>query len=131
MKRINFSTVRKKAKGVKVFHQNLLSEHQVDPIAEKVMEELEVEVSPILYGMLIRSIRGFDEAMQLEMAECLVNFAMTHRAWTTGVDAADFVLDVCYLMIADDHDILKKNERSRMKNYMNKHMNNHKKGTRI
>ena len=85
-----------------------------------------MEVSPILYGMLMRSIRGFDETMQLEMAECLVNFAMTHRAWTTGVDAADFVLDVCYLMIAEDHDILKKSERSRMKNYMN----NHKKGTR-
>ena len=118
MIRTNFSTVRKKAKGVKVFHQNLLSEHQVDPIAEKVMEDLECRVSPILYGMLMRTIRGFDEAMQLEMAECLVGFASTHRAWTTGVDAADFILDVCYLMIADEHDILKKSERSRMRNLL-------------
>lgn len=117
MKRTNFSTVRKKAKGVKMFHQNLLSEHQVDPIAEKVMEELEGIISPILYGLLMRAIRGFDEEMQLEMAESLVCFAKNHRAWTTGVDSADFILDVCYLMIAEDHDILKKSERSRLKNY--------------
>ena len=63
MKRTNFSTVRKCAKGVKVFHQNLLSEHQVDPIAEKVMEDLECRGSPILYGMLMRTIRGFDEIL--------------------------------------------------------------------
>lgn len=120
MKRTNFSTVRKKAKGVKVFHQNLLSEHQMDPIAEKVMEDLNGRVSPILYGVLMRSIRGFDETLQLEMAESLVCFAKSHRAWTTGVDSADFILDVCYLLIAEDHDILKKSERSRMRNYMNK-----------
>lgn len=116
MKRTNFSTVRKKTKGVKVFHQNLLSEHQMDPIAEKVMEDLNGRISPMLYGALMRSIRGFDEVMQLEMAECLVGFAKSHRAWTTGVDSADFILDVCYLMIAAEHDILKKSERSRMIN---------------
>ena len=120
MKRTNFSTVRKKAKGVKVMHQNLLSEHQVDPIAEKVMEHLNGKISPILYGVLMRSIRGFDADMQLEMADCMVGFATNHHAWTTGVDSADFILDVCYLLIAEDHDILKKSERSRMRNYMNK-----------
>lgn len=118
MNRTNFSTVRKCAKGVKVFHQNLLAEHQMDPIAEKEMEELNGRVSPLLYGMLMRIIRGFDEAMQLEMAESIVIFATTHRARTTGVDAADIILDLCYKMIAYDHDIMKKGDRSRLRNVL-------------
>ena len=65
-------------------------------------------------------VRGFDEDMQLEMADDLVDFAKYHLAHTTGVVSADIVLDLCYMMIAEEHDILKKSERSRMRNlFMN------------
>jgi hypothetical protein len=40
-KTTNYTTVRKKAKGVHMIHQNLLKKHQLDPIAEKVMACLE------------------------------------------------------------------------------------------
>jgi hypothetical protein len=115
-KTTNYTTVRKKAKGVHMIHQNLLKKHQLDPIAEKVMACLEGKVSPILYGHLMMVVRGFDEDMQLEMAEDLVSFASEHIAHTTGVISADFTLDVCYLMIAYDHNILKKGVRSKMNN---------------
>ncbi|MBR1502833.1 MAG: hypothetical protein IJ618_02980 [Prevotella sp.] len=112
----NFTTVRKKAKGVHMIHQNLLRTHQLDPIAEKVMACLEGKVSPMLYGHLMMVVRGFDEEMQLEMAEDLVSFASEHIAHTTGVISADFMLDICYLMIAFEHGILKKGVRSKMNN---------------
>ena len=99
-----------------MIHQNLLKKHQLDPIAEKVMACLEGKVSPMLYGHLMMVVRGFDEDMQLEMAEDLVSFACEHIAHTTGVISADFTLDVCYLMIAYDHNILKKGVRSKMNN---------------
>ena len=70
-KTTNYTTVRKKAKGVHMIHQNLLKKHQLDPIAEKVMACLEGKVSPMLYG---------------------------------------------HLMIAYDHNILKKGVRSKMNN---------------
>ena len=73
-------------------------------------------VFPMLYGHLMMVVRGFDEDMQLEMAEDLVSFASEHIAHTTGVISADFTLDVCYLMIAYDHNILKKGVRSKMNN---------------
>ncbi len=65
-------------------------------------------------------VRGFDEDMQLELADDLVSFASEHIAHTTGVISADLVLDICYLMIAYDHDILKKRVRSKMRNLDNK-----------
>lgn len=104
-----------------MIHTNLIADHQMDRVAEQVMTGLEDKVSPVLYGTLIMLVRGFDEDMQLEMADDLVDFAKFHVAHTTGVVSADIVLDLCYMMIAEDHDILKKSERSRMRNlFMNK-----------
>jgi hypothetical protein len=65
-------------------------------------------------------VRGFDEDMQLEMADDLVDFAKYHVAHTTGVMSADVILDLGYMMIAEEHDILKKSERSRMRNLLMK-----------
>ena len=104
-----------------MIHANLIADHQIDRVAEQVMTGLEDKVSPVLYGTLIMLVRGFDEDMQLEMADDLVDFAKYHLAHTTGVVSADIVLDLCYMMIAEDHDILKKSERSRMRNlFLNK-----------
>ena len=116
----NFTTVRKRTKGVRMIHANLIADHQIDRVAEQVMTGLEDKVSPVLYGTLIMLVRGFDEDMQLEMADDFVDFAKYHVAHTTGVMSADIILDLGYMMIAEEHDILKKSERSRMRNlFMN------------
>jgi hypothetical protein len=112
----NFSTVRKCTKGVKVVHENLLPEHQLTRLAEREMTALHDKVSMELYGILTYHVRGFDEEMQITMAENLVDFAKGHVAYTTGVASADLVLDICYKMIAMEHGILKKSVLSRMKN---------------
>ena len=112
----NFSTVRKCTKGVKVVHENLLPEHQLTRLAEREMMALHDKVSMELYGILTYHVRGFDEEMQITMAENLVDFAKQHVAYTTGVASADLVLDICYKMIAMEHGLLKKSVVSRMKN---------------
>jgi hypothetical protein len=112
----NFTMVRKRTKGVRMIHANLIADHQIDRVAEQVMTGLEDKVSPVLYGTLIMLVRGFDEDMQLEMADDFVDFAKYHVAHTTGVMSADIILDLGYMMIAEEHDILKKSERSRMRN---------------
>ena len=114
----NFTTVHKRTKGVRMIHANLIADHQIDRVAEQVMTGLEDKVSPVLYGTLIMLVRGFDEDMQLEMADDLVDFAKYHVAHTTGVMSADVILDLGYMMIAEEHDILKKSERSRMRNLL-------------
>ena len=112
----NFSTVRKCTKGVKVVHENLLPEHQLTRVAEREMTALHDKVSMELYGILTYHVRGFDEDMQLTMAENLVDFAKQHVAYTTGVASADLVLDICYKMMAMEMGLLKKSVLSRMKN---------------
>jgi hypothetical protein len=73
-------------------------------------------VSMELYGILSYHVRGFDEEMQITMAENLVDFAKQHVAYTTGVSSADLVLDICYKMMAMEMGLLKKSVLSRMKN---------------
>ena len=112
----NFSTVRKCTKGVKVVHENPLPEHQLTRLAEREMTALHDKVSMELYGILTYHVRGFDEDMQITMAENLVDFAKQHVAYTTGVASADLVLDICYKMMAMEMGLLKKSVLSRMKN---------------
>ena len=126
----NFSTVRKCTKGVKVKHENLLPEHQLTRLAEGEMMCLQGLVSLELYGILSYHVRGFDEDMQLTMAENLVDFAKKHVAYTTGVLSADLVLDICYKMIAMEHGLLKKSVLSRMKNKLES-FRDLKKNTRV
>lgn len=116
MKQRNFSTVRKCTKGVKVVDENLLPNHQLTRLAESEMMNLQDKVSLALYGRLVYAVRGFDEDMQLTMAENMVDFAKSHVAYTTGVPSADFVLDICYKMIALEHGIMKKSVKSRAMN---------------
>ena len=121
MKERNFSTVRKCTKGVKVVDEHLLSEHQLTRLAERELMNLQGRVSDGLCSVLMYHVRGFDEEMQLVMAENLVDFAKLHVAYTTGVPSADFILDMGYKMIAMEHGIMKKNVVSRMKNYNELH----------
>ena len=115
MKERNFSTVRKCTKGVKVVDEHLLPEHQLTRLAERELMNLQGRVSDGLCSVLMYHVRGFDEEMQLVMAENLVDFAKSHVAYTTGVPSADFILDIGYKMIAMEHGIMKKNVVSRIK----------------
>ena len=61
----NFTTVRKKTKGVHVIHQDLLKEHPVDPIAEHILEELEGKISYPLIGFFKDNLRGLSRFMNM------------------------------------------------------------------
>ena len=116
MKRRNFSTVRKMTKGVRLVHQDLLTEHPLDPVAERILDCMRGRISPALQGHFMQLLRSFDEEMQIEMADDLSDFSQDHTAHTTGVVAADIILDLGYKMIAFEHNILKKGERSKVIN---------------
>ena len=116
MNTTNFTTVRKIAKGVKMVHQDLLCKHPLDPVAEHILLGIESKISDALLGHFMLLLRGFDEEMQIEMADDLSDFAREHTLHTTGVIAADIILDFCYKLIAFEHDIVKKGERSRIIN---------------
>ena len=119
MKRRNFSTVRKMTKGVRLVHQDLLTEHPLDPVAERILDCMRGRISPALQGHFMQLLRSFDEDMQVEMADDLSDFSQDHTAHTTGVVSADIILDLGYKMIAFEHNILKKGERSRAMNKLN------------
>ena len=116
MKRRNFSTVRKMTKGVRMVHQDLLKQHPLDPVAERILDCMRGRISPALQGHFMQLLRSFDEGMQIEMADDLLDFSSDHIAHTTGVISADVILDLGYKMIAYEHNILKKKDRSRMRN---------------
>ena len=116
MKRRNFSTVRKMTRGVRMIHQDLLMEHPLDPVAERILDCMRGRISPALQGHFMQLLRSFDEEMQVEMADDLLDFSSDHIAHTTGVISADVILDLGYKMIAYEHNILKKKDRSRMRN---------------
>ena len=120
MKRRNFSTVRKMTKGVRMVHQDLLTEHPLDPVAERILDCMRGRISPALQGHFMQLLRSFDEDMQIEMADDLNDFSQDHTAHTTGVVSADIILDLGYKMIAFEHNILKKGERSRAINQTGK-----------
>ena len=116
MKRRNFSTVRKMTKGVRMVHQDLLRQHPLDPVAERILDCMRGRISPALQGHFMQLLRSFDEEMQIEMADDLLDFSKSHTAHTTGVISADVILDLGYQMIAFEHNILKKSERSKVLN---------------
>ena len=113
MKRRNFSTVRKMTRGVRMIHQDLLTEHPLDPVAERILDCMRGRISPALQGHFMQLLRSFDEEMQVEMADDLLDFSSDHIAHTTGVISADVILDLGYKMIAFEHNIMKKGERSK------------------
>ncbi len=91
---------------VKVIEQDLSYEHSIESVAMSILENLEDKVSPELFDMLKDMLLGFNDAMQLEIADDLLDFAHGHVIHTTGCPSADYVLDMCYAYIAAEHGIL-------------------------
>ena len=89
-------------KTLKVYEQDLTYQFGVDSTAQYVMECLEDKVSPELLDILNAMLLGFNDDMQLEIADDLLDFAYGQVVHTTGCPSADAVLNACYTWIAEE-----------------------------
>ena len=89
-------------KTLKVYEQDLTHQFGVDGTAQYVMECLEDKVSPKLLDVLNAMLLGFNDDMQLEIADDLLDFAYGQVVHTTGCPSADAVLNACYTWIAEE-----------------------------
>ena len=89
-------------KTLKVCEQDLTYQFGVDGTAQYVMECLEDKVSPKLLDVLNAMLLGFNDDMQLEIADDLLDFAYGQVVHTTGCPSADAVLNACYTWIAEE-----------------------------
>ena len=94
---------------VRITNQDLRKEFKVSPAALKELSSLEKKLSPELYHMLANMLQGFHPDMQQEMVEDMVVFAYEQVAHTTKCFGADYVLDVCYGLIASELGLLRRN----------------------
>ncbi len=89
-------------KTLKVYEQDLTYQFGVDSTAQYVMECLEDKVSPKLLDVLNAMLLGFNDDMQMEIADDLLDFAYGQVVHTTGCPSADAVLNACYTWIAEE-----------------------------
>ena len=101
-----FISIESLDKPVTVIKQDLANQYGVEATAFKVMDVLQEKVSPELWDLLYQMLLPFADSMQLEIADDLLDFAHGHVIHTTGCPSADYVLDMCYAYIADEHGIL-------------------------
>ena len=90
----------------RVIDQDLKGEYNYDSTALRVIENLEDRVSIQLYDMIRDMLFGFDDGMQLEIADNLLDFTVMHVIHTTGCPSADYILEACYRWIAEEQGIL-------------------------
>ena len=93
-----------------VVSRDLSGDFGIARCAEKIMAQVEDEVSAELLEMLRWQLLGFCREMQREMAEDILFFALGHVVRTTGCPSADYVLDCCYTLIAVEHGIMREQE---------------------
>ena len=101
MAKVEFKTVSLE-KTLKVYEQDLTYQFGIDGTAQDVMECLEDKVSPALLDTLNAMLLGFNDDMQLEIADDLLDFAYGQMVHTTGCPSADAVLYACYTWIAEE-----------------------------
>jgi hypothetical protein len=89
-------------KTIKTYEQDLTYQFGVDGTAQYVMECLEDKVSPKLLDVLNAMLLGFNDDIQLEIADDLLDFAYGQVVHTTGCPSADAVLNACYTWIAEE-----------------------------
>lgn len=83
-----------------VYEQELSCEQPVDSVAMRVMACLEGRVSEGLLEILKEMLLGFNEVMQLEIADDLLDFTCSRVVKVTNCISADAVLESCYEWIA-------------------------------
>lgn len=82
--------------------QDLSSEYGIDTLALNVLQSLEDKVSSVLWEMFFSMMLGFNEDMQLEIADDLLDFVCHQMIHTTGCFSADAALITCYRLIAEE-----------------------------
>ena len=90
---------------MKVYEQDLTCQFGIDSTAQFIMDGLEDRVSPELQEILNDMLLGFNDDMQLEIADDLLDFVCMHVIHTTGCLSADAVLESCYKWIAEEKGI--------------------------
>lgn len=86
----------------KLITQDLSSEQNVDTVAMSIMELFEHKVSTELFCLLKDVLLGFNDDMQLEIADDLLDFVSDRVIHTTGCPSADAALRACYQWIATE-----------------------------
>ena len=89
-----------------VIDRDLKDEYHFDSTALMVLRILESTLSVELCDMIRDMLLGFEESMQLEIADNLLDFATMHVIHTTGCPSADYVLEACYRWIAEEQGIV-------------------------
>lgn len=92
--------------AVKDYEHDLFGNYGIDGMVLNIMDSLEKRVSPGLVELMKEMMLGFNETMQLEMAEYLADFAYRHVMHTTGCMTADAVLSACYVWIGEEQGIV-------------------------
>lgn len=97
-----FLTIESLDIPVRVIKQDLTNNYEADESAAMLMDVLKEKVSPELWDLLYQMLLPFADAMQLEMASDMLEFADFYHIYTTGSPSADAVLEVCYRWIAEE-----------------------------
>lgn len=107
-------------RNMSLYEQDLRGVQPTDSVAESVMECLEDKVSPELLDLLNEMLLGFNEDMQLEIADDLLDFAHEHVIHKTGCLSVDSVLGACYCWIAEEHGIDQEEVMKLLSNHKNR-----------
>ena len=92
--------IKKGKRRVRLVEEDLRDYQGMNKCAEYTMKRLERKLSTELVDMLITQLLGFNEVIQVEMADNLDLYVRNHEVKTTGCPSVDLVLDVCYMWIA-------------------------------
>ena len=92
--------IKKGKRRVRLVEEDLRDYQGMNKCAEYTMKRLERKLSTELVDMLITQLLGFNEVIQVEMADNLDLYVRNHEVKTTGCPSVDMVLDVCYMWIA-------------------------------
>ena len=75
-----------------VFYRDMVSDFPVSSLAMLMLRRCESSVSPSLYRQMTNGLIGFEEALQLDMAECLTGCVQGVALYTTGIKHVDRIL---------------------------------------
>ena len=79
-----------------VFYRDMVSDFPVSSLAMLMLRRCESSVSPSLYRQMANGLIGFEEALQLDMAECLTGSC---RALHSTQQASSMLTEFCGLCI--------------------------------
>ena len=75
-----------------VFYRDMESDFPVSDLVKLMLRRCEGCVSPGLYRQMANSLVGFEEALQVEMADCLTECVQGVAIYTTGIKHVDRIL---------------------------------------